>query len=197
MSIFTEYEFRKCVKRYKGADRLYIVQLSKSTSVMSFAQFPNHSGLIHIEITHNDCLQDLDRARLRIMSKSTLAEANDRDYSLANCQPLRQHIATIVFTYRNLSGAPTIAKSPCKALHRVRFTSAQSNRTQQHATERPTAHFTAPVICKYNCQEHRPLPESLRKALHRARFTSAQSNRTHQHATERPVGNITVPVICK
>ena len=51
--------------------------------------------------------------------------------------------------YTKLSGAPTIAKSPQKALHRVRFTSTQSNRTQQHATERSVDHFTSPVICKH------------------------------------------------
>lgn len=45
---------------------------------MSFAQFTNRSGLRDIETTLNLCLQDLYRSGLKIMPKSTLAEANEK-----------------------------------------------------------------------------------------------------------------------
>ena len=109
---------------------------------MSFAQFPNHSGLIHIEITHNICLQDLDRTRLRTMSKSTLAEANDRDYSVANRQPVRQHITTIVFTYRNLSGTPTLAQKPAEGTSPcpIHVCAIESNTPTRHGTPYSALH---------------------------------------------------------
>ncbi len=45
---------------------------------MSFAQFTNRSGLRDIETTLDLCSQDLYRSGLKIMPKSTLAEANEK-----------------------------------------------------------------------------------------------------------------------
>src|SRR5574344_592372 len=64
MSLFTEYEFSKCVKRYKGD--------------IHATQFTNRSGLRDIETTLDLCSQDLYRSGLKIMPKSTLAEANEK-----------------------------------------------------------------------------------------------------------------------
>jgi hypothetical protein len=51
MSLNSEYEFSKCVKRYKG-DRHSIKFTSRDQfRVMSFAQFTNRIGLIDIETT--------------------------------------------------------------------------------------------------------------------------------------------------
>ena len=45
---------------------------------MNFAQFTNRSGLRDIETTLDPCSQDLYRSGLKIMPKSTLAEANEK-----------------------------------------------------------------------------------------------------------------------
>jgi hypothetical protein len=45
---------------------------------MSFAQFTHRSSLRDIETTLDLCSQDLYRAGLKIMPKSTLAEANEK-----------------------------------------------------------------------------------------------------------------------
>ena len=45
---------------------------------MNFAQFTNRSGLRDIETTLDLCSQDLYRSGLKIMPKSTLAEANEK-----------------------------------------------------------------------------------------------------------------------
>ena len=46
--------------------------------VMSFAQFTDRSGLRDIETTPNLCSPDLYRSSIRVMPKSTLAEANEK-----------------------------------------------------------------------------------------------------------------------
>lgn len=78
MSLFTEYEFIKCVKRYKGDRHTIKFNCRDQFLVMSFAQFINRSGLRDIETTLNLCLQDLYRSGLKIMPKSTIAEANEK-----------------------------------------------------------------------------------------------------------------------
>ena len=78
MSLFTEYEFSKCVKRYKGDRHAIKFNCRDQFLVMSFAQFTNRSGLRDIETTLDLCSQDLYRSGLKIMPKSTLAEANEK-----------------------------------------------------------------------------------------------------------------------
>lgn len=46
--------------------------------VMSFAQFTDRSGLRDIETTLNLCSPDLYRSGIKVMPKSTLAEANEK-----------------------------------------------------------------------------------------------------------------------
>lgn len=78
MSLFTEYEFSKCVKRYNGDRHSIKFNCRDQFLVMSFAQFTNRSGLRDIETTLDLCSQDLYRSGLKIMPKSTLAEANEK-----------------------------------------------------------------------------------------------------------------------
>ena len=78
MSLFTDYEFIKCVKRYKGDRHAIKFNCRDQFLVMSFAQFTNRSGLRDIETTLDLCSQDLYRSGLKIMPKSTLAEANEK-----------------------------------------------------------------------------------------------------------------------
>ncbi|MDD6471993.1 MAG: IS4 family transposase, partial [Bacteroidales bacterium] len=78
MSLFTEYEFSKCVKRYNGDRHAIKFNCRDQFLVMSFAQFTNRSGLRDIETTLDLCSQDLYRSGLKIMPKSTLAEANEK-----------------------------------------------------------------------------------------------------------------------
>ena len=78
MSLFTEYEFNKCVKRYNGDRHAIKFNCRDQFLVMSFAQFTHRSGLRDIETTLDLCSQDLYRAGLKIMPKSTLAEANEK-----------------------------------------------------------------------------------------------------------------------
>lgn len=78
MSLFTEYEFSKCVKRYHGDRHAIKFNCRDHFLVMSFAQFTNRSGLRDIETTLDLCSQDLYRSGLKIMPKSTLAEANEK-----------------------------------------------------------------------------------------------------------------------
>ena len=63
MSIFTEYEFSKCVKRYKGDRHAIKFNCRDQFLVMSFAQFTNRSGLRDIETTLDLCSQDLYRSQ--------------------------------------------------------------------------------------------------------------------------------------
>ena len=58
MSLFTEYEFSKCVKRYKGDRHAIKFNCRDQFLVMSFAQFTNRCGLRDIETTLDLCSQD-------------------------------------------------------------------------------------------------------------------------------------------
>ena len=78
ISLFTEYEFSKCVKRYNGDRHAIKFNCRDQFLVMSFAQFTHRSGLRDIETTLELCSQDLYRSGLKIMPKSTLAEANEK-----------------------------------------------------------------------------------------------------------------------
>lgn len=78
MSLFTEYEFSKCVSRYKGDRHAIKFNCRDQFLVMSFAQFTDRSGLRDIETTLDLCSQDLYRSGLKVMPKSTLAEANEK-----------------------------------------------------------------------------------------------------------------------
>ena len=78
MSIFTEYKFSKCVNRYKGDRNAIKLNCRDQFLVMSFAQFTDRNGLRDIETTLRLCSQDLYRSGLNVMSKSTLAEANEK-----------------------------------------------------------------------------------------------------------------------
>lgn len=78
MSLFTEYEFTKCVNRYKGDRHAIKFNCRDQFLVMSFAQFTDRNGLRDIETTLRLCSQDLYRSGLKVMPKSTLAEANEK-----------------------------------------------------------------------------------------------------------------------
>ena len=78
MSLFTEYEFSKCDKRYNGDRHAIKFNCRDQFLVMSFAQFTNRIGLRDIETTLDLRSQDLYRSGLKIMPKSTLAEANEK-----------------------------------------------------------------------------------------------------------------------
>ena len=51
MSLFTEYEFSKCVNRYKGDRHAIKFNCRDQFLVMSFAQFTDRNGLRDIETT--------------------------------------------------------------------------------------------------------------------------------------------------
>ena len=78
MSLFTEYEFSKCVSRYKGDRHAIKFNCRDQFLVMSFAQFTDRSGLRDIETTLDLCSQDLYRSGLKVMPRTTLAEANEK-----------------------------------------------------------------------------------------------------------------------
>ena len=77
MSLFNEYEFKKCVDRYKGDRHAIKFNCRDQFMVMSFAQFTDRAGLRDIETTLNLC-GDRYRAGIKVMPKSTLAEANEK-----------------------------------------------------------------------------------------------------------------------
>ena len=77
MSLIPEYEFSKCVKRYRGDRHAIKFNCRDQFLVMSFAQFTDRRGLGDIETTLDLCSHDLYRSGLKIMPKSTLAEANE------------------------------------------------------------------------------------------------------------------------
>ena len=77
MSLFNEYEFKKCVDRYKGNRHAIKFNCRDQFMVMSFAQFTDRAGLRDIETTLNLC-GDLYRSGIKVMPKSTLAEANEK-----------------------------------------------------------------------------------------------------------------------
>lgn len=78
MSLFTEYEFSKCVNRYNGDRHAIKFNCRDQFLVMSFAQYTDRSGLRDIETTLDLCSQDLYRSGLKVMPKSTLAEVNEK-----------------------------------------------------------------------------------------------------------------------
>lgn len=78
MSLIPEYEFSKCVKRYRGDRHAIKYNCRDQFLVMSFAQFTDRRGLRDIETTLDLCSHDLYRSGLKIMPKSTLAEANEK-----------------------------------------------------------------------------------------------------------------------
>jgi hypothetical protein len=78
MSLFNEYEFKKCVDRYKGDRHAIKFNCRDQFMVMSFAQFTDRAGLRDIETTLNLC-GDLYRSGLKVMPRSTLAEAKIAD----------------------------------------------------------------------------------------------------------------------
>ena len=77
MSLVNEYEFKKCVDRYKGDRHAIKFNCRDQFMVMSFAQFTDRTGLRDIETTLNLC-GDLYRSGIKTMPKSTLAEANEK-----------------------------------------------------------------------------------------------------------------------
>ena len=78
MSLVNEYEFKKCVDRYKGDRHAIKFNCRDQFMVMSFAQVTDRSGLRDIETTLNLCTSDLYRSGLKAIPKSTLAEANEK-----------------------------------------------------------------------------------------------------------------------
>ena len=78
MSLINVYEFKKCVNRYKGDRHAVKFTCRDLFMVMSFAQFTDRSGLRDIETTLNLCSTDLYRSGIKVMPKSTLAEANEK-----------------------------------------------------------------------------------------------------------------------
>lgn len=73
MSLINQYEFKKCVERYKGDLHAIKFNTRDQFLEMSFAQFTDRSGLRDIETTLNLC-RDLYRSGIKVMPKSTLAE---------------------------------------------------------------------------------------------------------------------------
>ena len=78
MSLINTYEFKKCVNRYNGDRHAVKFTCRDQFMVMSFAQFTDRSGLRDIETTLNLCSPDLYRSGIKVMPKSTLAEANEK-----------------------------------------------------------------------------------------------------------------------
>ena len=78
MSLINTYEFKKRVNRYKGDRHAIKFTCRDQFMVMSFAQFTDRSGLRDIETTLNLCSPDLYRSSIKVMPKSTLAEANEK-----------------------------------------------------------------------------------------------------------------------
>ncbi len=78
MSLVDEYEFKKCVDRYKGDRHSIKFKCRDQFRIMSFAQFTDRSSLRDIETTLGLCSADLYHSGLKVMPKSTLAEANEK-----------------------------------------------------------------------------------------------------------------------
>lgn len=77
MSLINEYEFKKCVDRYKGDRHAIKFNCRDQFMVMSFAQFTDRAGLRYIETTLNLC-GNLYRSGIKAIPRSTLAEANEK-----------------------------------------------------------------------------------------------------------------------
>ena len=81
MSLVNEYEFKKCVDRYHGDRHSIKFNCRDQFMVMSFAQFTDRAGLRDIKTTLNLC-GDRYRVGIKVMPKSTLAEANEKNHWL-------------------------------------------------------------------------------------------------------------------
>lgn len=77
MSLVNEYELKKCVDRYKGDRHAIKFNCRDQFRVMSFVQFTDRAGLRDIETALNLC-GDRYRAGIKVMPRSTLAEANEK-----------------------------------------------------------------------------------------------------------------------
>ena len=77
MSLINEYEFKKCVDRYKGDRHAIKFNCRDQFMVMSFAQFTDRASLRDIEPPLNLC-GDLCHSGIKVMPRSTLAEANEK-----------------------------------------------------------------------------------------------------------------------
>ena len=83
MCLVDEYEFKKCVNRYKGDRHAIKYSCRDQFRIMSFAQFTDRTSLRDIETTLALCSSDLYHCGLKVMPKSTLAEANEKkDYRI-------------------------------------------------------------------------------------------------------------------
>ena len=100
MSLFNEYEFKKCVDRCKGDRHTIKFNCRDQFMVMSFAQFTDSAGLRDIETTLNLC-GNLYRSGIKVMPRSTLAEANEKkdwrnyqDFVSANSSAIEDPLTT-------------------------------------------------------------------------------------------------------
>lgn len=112
MSLFNEYEFKKCVDRYKGDRHANKFNCRDQFMVMSFAQFTERAGLRDIETTLNLC-GDLYRSGLKVMPRSTLAEANEKkdwriyqDFAMTLVKE-----ATALYKYFQMKGAYFVTRA--------------------------------------------------------------------------------------
>ncbi len=89
MSFIPEYEFKKCVRRYKGNFHSIKFTCCDQFMVMSFAHYTYRSGLRDIEATLTAFSSKLYHAGLKLALKSTLAEINEKkDWRI--CQDFAQ-----------------------------------------------------------------------------------------------------------
>lgn len=77
MSLIDEYEFKKCVDRYKGDRHAIKFNCRAQFMVMNLAQFTDRSSLRDIETTLSLC-GDLYIAGIKVMSKSMFAETDEK-----------------------------------------------------------------------------------------------------------------------
>lgn len=77
MSLFNEYKFKKRVDRYNGNRHAIKFNCRDQFRVMSFAHFTDRGGFKDIETTLNLC-GDLYRSWIKLMPRSTLAQANEK-----------------------------------------------------------------------------------------------------------------------
>jgi transposase len=84
MSFLPDYEFNKCVKRYKGNYRVRTFTCRDHFYVMSFAQLTCRESLRDIEVCLDALSNKLYHSGIRdAVAKSTLAEANEsRDWRI-------------------------------------------------------------------------------------------------------------------
>lgn len=76
MSLFPEYEFKKCVDKYRGGFHAVGYTCRDHFMVMSFAQFTDRSGLRDIETTLTVFSSKLYHSGLKAMPKSTISYMN-------------------------------------------------------------------------------------------------------------------------